>query len=86
MRILITGANGYIGKSLREALRGKHYVSVITRNEVDLTKATEVKAFFDKSHFFDIVLHFQYLRLISLLHYLLTLQPHHQETHTLDLL
>jgi GDP-L-fucose synthase len=57
MRILITGANGYIGKSLRNALRGKHYVSVITRDEVDLTKATEVKAFFDKSHFFDIVLH-----------------------------
>jgi GDP-L-fucose synthase len=57
MRILITGANGYIGKSLRNALRGKHYVSVITRDEVDLTKATKVKAFFDKSHFFDIVLH-----------------------------
>ena len=57
MRILITGANGYIGKSLRNALRGKHYVSVITRDEVDLTKATEVKAFFDKSHFFDVVLH-----------------------------
>ena len=48
MRILITGANGYIGKSLREALRDKHYVLAITRNEVDLTKATEVKAFFDK--------------------------------------
>jgi len=57
MRILITGANGYIGKSLRNALRSKHYVSVITRDEVDLTKATEVKAFFDKSHFFDVVLH-----------------------------
>jgi GDP-L-fucose synthase len=57
MRILITGANGYIGKSLRNALRGKHYVSVITRDEVDLTKATKVKEFFDKSHFFDVVLH-----------------------------
>jgi GDP-L-fucose synthase len=57
MRILITGANGYVGKSLHNALRDKHYVTVITRNEVDLTKATEVKLFFDKSHFFDIVLH-----------------------------
>jgi GDP-L-fucose synthase len=57
MRILITGANGYIGKSLRNALRSKHYVSVITRDEVDLTKATKVKEFFDKSHFFDVVLH-----------------------------
>ena len=57
MRILITGANGYVGKSLHNALRGKHYVVALTRKEVDLTKATEVKAFFDKSHFFDVVLH-----------------------------
>ena len=57
MRILITGANGYIGKSLRNALRSKHYVTAITRDEVDLTKAVEVKRFFDNSHFFDVVLH-----------------------------
>jgi len=57
MRILITGANGYIGKSLYNALKEEHYVTVITRDEVDLTKATEVKEFFDQSHFFDVVLH-----------------------------
>ena len=57
MRILITGANGYVGKSLRNALRGTHYVTVITRDEVDLTKASEVDKFFKASHFFDVVLH-----------------------------
>ena len=57
MRVLITGANGYIGKSLRSALRDKHFVTVLTRNEVDLTKASKVKEFFDKSHLFDIVIH-----------------------------
>ena len=57
MRILITGANGYVGKSLRDALRGSHYVTVLTRNEADLTKASKVKEFFDNSHFFDVVIH-----------------------------
>ena len=57
MRILITGANGYIGKSLRNALRSKHYVTALTRDEVDLTKAAEVKKFFDNSHYFDVILH-----------------------------
>ena len=57
MRVLITGANGYIGKSLRSALRDKHFVTVLTRNEVDLTKASKVKEFFDKSHFFDVIIH-----------------------------
>jgi nucleoside-diphosphate-sugar epimerase len=57
MRILITGANGYIGKTLHNALRGTHYVTVITRNEVELTNASAVKEFFSKSHFFDVVIH-----------------------------
>jgi UDP-glucose 4-epimerase len=57
MRILITGANGYIGKTLHNALRDAHYVTAITRQEVNLTNATAVKDFFDKSHFFDLVIH-----------------------------
>lgn len=57
MRILITGAGGYIGKTLYNALRDTHYVTAITRREVDLTKATEVKAFFDRNHFFDVIIH-----------------------------
>ena len=57
MRILITGANGYIGKTLHKALKETHYVTAITRNEADLTKATEVEDFFNRSPFFDVVLH-----------------------------
>jgi GDP-L-fucose synthase len=57
MRILITGANGYIGKSLRNALRDKHFVTAITRKELELTDAVAVKEFFSKSPFFDIVIH-----------------------------
>ena len=57
MRILITGAKGYIGKTLRNALRDTHYVTAITRKEVDLTDAVAVKEFFKNSHFFDVVIH-----------------------------
>ena len=57
MRILITGANGYVGKSLRNALRDKHFVTAITRKELELTDAVAVKNFFSKAHYFDIVLH-----------------------------
>ena len=57
MKILITGANGYIGKCLRNALRDKHFVTAITRKELELTDAVAVKEFFSKSPFFDIVIH-----------------------------
>ena len=57
MRILITGAKGYIGKTLRNALRDTHYVTAITRKEVDLTDAVAVREFFKNSHFFDVVIH-----------------------------
>lgn len=57
MRILITGANGYIGKSLFNALRDEHYVTAITRKEVELTDSVAVTEFFKTSHFFDVVIH-----------------------------
>jgi GDP-L-fucose synthase len=57
MRILITGANGYIGKSLRNALREKHYVTTITRNSFDLTNSVALSKFFQSHHHFDVVLH-----------------------------
>jgi GDP-L-fucose synthase len=57
MRILITGANGYIGKALRKALRDIHYVTAITRKEIELTDAVAVDKFFKNSHFFDVVIH-----------------------------
>ena len=57
MKILITGANGYIGKSLHSALRKTHYVVAIHRGNFDLTDATALGEFFKGSHHFDIVLH-----------------------------
>lgn len=57
MRILITGANGYIGKSLHNALRDTHFVTAITRDSFDLTDAVAMSKFFESKHHFDIVLH-----------------------------
>ena len=57
MRILITGANGYIGKSLYNALKDKHDVTALTRQDFDLTKANPTEHFFGNTQFFDVVLH-----------------------------
>lgn len=56
MKILITGANGYIGKSLYNALKDKYEVATITRNECDLTNSDEVNFYFLDT-WFDIVIH-----------------------------
>jgi GDP-L-fucose synthase len=57
MRILITGANGYIGKSLHTALKDKYDVTSITRNSFDLTDAVAMSEFFKSRRPFDTVLH-----------------------------
>ena len=57
MRILITGANGYIGKSLHSALKDKHNVTTITRASFDLTDATALGKFFESKYHFDVLLH-----------------------------
>jgi len=57
MRILITGANGYIGKTLHNALRDTHYVVAINRSNLDLTDAVAMSKFFTSKHHFDVVLH-----------------------------
>jgi len=57
MRILITGANGYIGKTLHKALRDIHYVTAINRNSFDLTDAVAMSKFFKSKHHFDVVIH-----------------------------
>jgi GDP-L-fucose synthase len=55
MRILITGANGFIGRNLAAAL-SEYEVTKLTRQTVDLTNKTAVDVFFkDKS--FDVVIH-----------------------------
>ena len=57
MRILITGANGYIGKTLHNALKDTHHVDAITRNSFDLTDPAAMSKFFQSRHNFDVVIH-----------------------------
>jgi nucleoside-diphosphate-sugar epimerase len=56
MKILITGGNGYIAKSLRAALESTHEVVSVTRKELDFTSHKDVHKFFE-GKYFDIVLH-----------------------------
>lgn len=57
MRILITGANGYIGSSLHNALKDNHDVTAITRDSFDLTNPVAMFKFFQSRQPFDVVLH-----------------------------
>ena len=56
MKILITGANGYIGKSLFNAFKDKYEVTAITRKDFDLTNTKSTINFFEEKYF-DVVLH-----------------------------
>lgn len=56
MRILVTGANGFIGKNLATALESEHEVIRVTRDVVDLTDREAVDDFF-KDNYFNVVLH-----------------------------
>ena len=56
MNILITGAKGYVGKSLYNALKNKYDVITITRNECDLTNSSSVNSYFSNK-WFDVVIH-----------------------------
>jgi len=56
MKILITGANGYIGKTLNNAFKDKYDITLLTRQTVDLYDFNQVKEFFKDKHF-DIVIH-----------------------------
>lgn len=56
MKILITGGNGYIAKSLYSALCDDYDITKITREDFDLTCSKSTEEFFcDK--FFDVVIH-----------------------------
>ena len=57
MRILITGANGYIGKTLHNALRDTHFVTAISRAGFNLLDTTAMSKFFESKHHFDVVIH-----------------------------
>jgi nucleoside-diphosphate-sugar epimerase len=56
MNILITGGNGYIAKSLCNALKEEHDVTTISRKDFDLTDSEATKAFF-QNKLFDAVIH-----------------------------
>ena len=55
-KILITGGNGYIAKSLYSALCSKYDITLLTRNDFDLTNRNEVKDYFSNKCF-DVVIH-----------------------------
>lgn len=56
MKILITGANGYVGKSLTTAFSEKYQVTTISRKNLDLLDIESLKKFF-KNKYFDVVIH-----------------------------
>jgi len=56
MKILITGANGYIGSSLYNALKDKYEVTAISRDDFNLIDIERLIKFFN-GKYFDVVLH-----------------------------
>lgn len=56
MNILITGANGYIGKTLNKNFKDKYNITLLTKKTVDLCDLNQVKDFF-KEKYFDVVIH-----------------------------
>ena len=56
MRILITGGNGYIAKSLHSYLYSKYDVTLVSRNELDLTRRDEVQQYL-QDKYFDVIIH-----------------------------
>ena len=57
MNILITGGNGYIGKSIFERFNKKHTITKITKQQINLTNSNQVDRFFDNNKNFDIIIH-----------------------------
>jgi dTDP-4-dehydrorhamnose reductase len=56
MKILITGGNGYIAKSLFVGLKHKHEITTITRQDFDLTDYDATcKWFYER--YFDVIIH-----------------------------
>lgn len=56
MKILITGGNGYIAKSLYSGLKDKYDITLITRQDFDLTNSFETTKFFSDKYF-DVIIH-----------------------------
>jgi dTDP-4-dehydrorhamnose reductase len=56
MKILITGANGYIGKSIFGQLNSRYHVTALTRRDFDLSNHNATHSFLKNRHF-DVVIH-----------------------------
>jgi len=56
MKILITGGNGYIAKSLHSYLYSKHDITLVSRTDLNMTRREEVQHYF-KDKYFDVVIH-----------------------------
>jgi nucleoside-diphosphate-sugar epimerase len=56
MKVLITGGNGYIAKSLYKAYKDTYDVTIITRQDFDLTDSKAVNDWFENKYF-DIIIH-----------------------------
>lgn len=56
MKILLTGKNGYVAKSLYSYLANKHAITSIGRLDFDLANSQDVKSFMKDKHF-DVVIH-----------------------------
>jgi UDP-glucose 4-epimerase len=56
MKILITGGNGYIAKSIKNSLWEKYHILAPGKDELDLTDSKSVDRFF-KGKYFDVIIH-----------------------------
>jgi GDP-L-fucose synthase len=56
VKILITGGNGYIAKSIANSLWDKYHIITPGREELDLLNSDSVDAFFE-GKYFDVVIH-----------------------------
>jgi nucleoside-diphosphate-sugar epimerase len=56
MKILITGGNGYIAKSIYNNLKSIYDITLITRKECELTNFLSVNSFF-QDKYFDVIIH-----------------------------
>lgn len=56
MKILITGGNGYIARSITKTLWSKYHILAPGKDELDLTDSNSVDAFF-RDKYFDVAIH-----------------------------
>jgi GDP-L-fucose synthase len=56
LKILITGGNGYIAKSLHSYLYSKYDITLVSRTDLNMTRREEVQHYF-KDKYFDVVIH-----------------------------